>query len=170
MPGPDNEAIEAQLEELVSPAVANQMAYYRQLGLRSRILNLPLMVAAVLTMVWRQVPSVHELTRMLAEAALRCAEADEPLEENFIRAHALVYAEKMGVDLATASLRVFSNAEGAYGSNVNHLVDSGSWTDEESLAEQYSRRKCFAYGRSGAPRRRDAARGRAERLPGRSRA
>jgi len=58
MPGPDNEVIEAQLEELVSPAVVNQMAYYRQLGLRSRILNLPLMVAAVLTMVWRQVPSV----------------------------------------------------------------------------------------------------------------
>jgi hypothetical protein len=70
MPGPDNEVIEAQLEELVSPAVANQMAYYRQLGLRSRILNLPLMVAAVLTMLWRQVPSVHELTRLLAREDL----------------------------------------------------------------------------------------------------
>jgi hypothetical protein len=41
------------LTNLVSPAVANQLAYYRQLGLRSRILNLPLMVAAVLTMLWR---------------------------------------------------------------------------------------------------------------------
>ena len=70
MPGPDNAIIEAQLEELVSPAVADQMAYYRQLGLRSRILNLPLMVAAVLTMLWRQVPSVHELTRMLAREDL----------------------------------------------------------------------------------------------------
>lgn len=45
----DNEAIEAHLTDLVSPAVANQLAYYRQLGLRSRILNLPLMVAAVLS-------------------------------------------------------------------------------------------------------------------------
>ena len=70
MPGPDNEVIEAQLAELVTPAVANQMAYYRQLGLRSRILNLPLMVAAVLTILWRQVPSVHELTRMLAREEL----------------------------------------------------------------------------------------------------
>ncbi len=70
MPGPDNEVIEAQLEELIGPAVSNQMTYYRQLGLRSRILNLPLMVAAVLTMVWRQVPSVHELTRMLAREDL----------------------------------------------------------------------------------------------------
>ncbi|RME57743.1 IS4 family transposase [Candidatus Parcubacteria bacterium] len=75
MPGPDNEVIEAQLEELVSPAVANQMAYYRQLGLRSRILNLPLMVAAVLTMLWRQVPSVHELTRMLAREDLLWCQA-----------------------------------------------------------------------------------------------
>ena len=46
VPGPDNEVIEAQLTDLISPAVANQQAYYRQLGLRSRILNLPLMVAA----------------------------------------------------------------------------------------------------------------------------
>jgi len=70
MPGPDNEAIEAQLTELISPALSNQMAYYRQLGLRSRILNLPLMVAAVLTILWRQVPSVHELSRMLAREDL----------------------------------------------------------------------------------------------------
>ena len=63
MPGPDNEAIEKQLSELVSPAIASQMNYYRELGLRSRILTLPLMVAAVLTILWRQVPSVHELTR-----------------------------------------------------------------------------------------------------------
>jgi hypothetical protein len=38
------------------------MSLYRQLDLRSRILGLPLMVAAVLTLLWRQVPSVHELT------------------------------------------------------------------------------------------------------------
>ncbi len=70
MPGPDNEAIEAQLTELISPALSSQMAYYRELGLRSRILNLPLMVAAVLTMLWRQVPSVHELSRMLVREDL----------------------------------------------------------------------------------------------------
>ena len=75
VPGPDNEAIEAQLSELVSPAVANQLTYYRQLGLRSRILSLPLMVAAVLTMLWRQVPSVHELTRMLAREDLLWGQA-----------------------------------------------------------------------------------------------
>lgn len=88
MPGPDNEVIEAQLEELISPAVANQMAYYRQLGLRSRILNLPLMVAAVLTMLWRQVPSVNELTRMLVREDLLWCQAvkvsQQSLSERFL--------------------------------------------------------------------------------------
>ena len=88
-------------------------------------------------------------TRMLAEAALRCAEADEPLDRNFIRAHALAYAEKMGVDLPTAALRVFSNAEGAYGSNVNQLVDSSAFGDEDELADAYQARKSFAYGVDG---------------------
>lgn len=88
-------------------------------------------------------------SRMLAEAALKCAEADEPLEQNFIRAHALVYAEQQGCDLATAALRVFSNAEGAYGSNVNQLVDSSAFGDEDELADAYENRKSFAYGVDG---------------------
>jgi hypothetical protein len=33
--------------------------------MRDRILNLPLMVAAVLTLIWRDVAGVTELTRML---------------------------------------------------------------------------------------------------------
>ncbi|MEM9637255.1 MAG: magnesium chelatase subunit H, partial [Pseudomonadota bacterium] len=51
-------------------------------------------------------------TRMLAEAALKCATADEPLDQNYIRAHALAYAEKNGCAMEEAALRVFSNAEG----------------------------------------------------------
>ncbi|MGF1466629.1 MAG: magnesium chelatase subunit H [Sandaracinaceae bacterium] len=89
-------------------------------------------------------------TRMLAEAAFLAASADEPPELNYIRAHALAYREAHGTDLETASLRVFSNAEGAYGANVNQLVESGAWQDEDELAEAYSRRKCFAYRPSGA--------------------
>jgi len=88
-------------------------------------------------------------TRMLAEAALKCAEANEPVELNFIRAHALTYVEKSGVDIKTAALRVFSNAEGAYGSNVNQLVDSSAFGDEDELADAYEARKSFAYGTDG---------------------
>ncbi|PTX57978.1 cobaltochelatase CobN subunit [Litoreibacter ponti] len=88
-------------------------------------------------------------TRMLAEAAYKAATADEPLEQNFIRAHALAYAEQMDVDMETAALRVFSNAEGAYGSNVNQLVDSSAFGDEDELADAYETRKSFAYGVNG---------------------
>lgn len=59
-PNIDNEAISRQLENLVKPCVYNQLAYYRSLGMRERILSLPLMLAAVLTLVWRQVPSCSE--------------------------------------------------------------------------------------------------------------
>ncbi|WP_371055559.1 magnesium chelatase subunit H [Rhodosalinus sp. K401] len=88
-------------------------------------------------------------TRMLAEAAWKAATADEPAEMNFVRANALAYAEKIGCDMETASLRVFSNAEGAYGSNVNQLVDSSAFGDEDELADAYQARKSFAYGRDG---------------------
>jgi magnesium chelatase subunit H len=88
-------------------------------------------------------------TKLLAEAAWKCANADEPLEQNYIRAHALAYAEQMDVDLQTAALRVFSNAEGAYGSNVNQLVDSSAFGDDDELADAYEARKSFAYGMDG---------------------
>ena len=51
--------------------------------------------------------------------------------------------------LGRPALRVFSNAEGAYGSNVNLMLDSGRWEDEEELADCYTQRKGFAYDRHG---------------------
>ena len=89
--------------------------------------------------------------KLLAEAAFMVASADEPLEQNFVRKHALAYIAEHGGDMETASLRVFGNAEGAYGANVSMLVDNARWEDEDELAETYSRRKGFAYGRSGRP-------------------
>ncbi len=90
-------------------------------------------------------------TRMLAEAAWKAATADEPVAQNFVRAHALTYAAEMGVEMDVAALRVFSNAEGAYGSNVNVLVGSSAFGAEDELADAYESRKSFAYGRSGKP-------------------
>jgi magnesium chelatase subunit H len=95
-------------------------------------------------------------TRMLAEAAWLAANADEPLDQNFVRKHALEHMQLHGCDLETAALRVFSNADGAYGSNVNQLIDASVWTDENELAEAYENRKCYAYGRTGAPARQSA--------------
>ena len=88
--------------------------------------------------------------KLLAEAAYLAASAtDEPIEQNWIRKHALAYQLEHGCTLEIAALRVYGNAEGAYGSNVNNLVESGKWAAEDELADTYTRRKGFAYGRTG---------------------
>lgn len=87
-PSTSDEKVEEQFKALLSPAVFSQEAYYRSLGMRSRILNLPLMVAAILTLIWRQVPSVHELTRMLNREDLLWCKAvkvsQQALSERFL--------------------------------------------------------------------------------------
>lgn len=89
--------------------------------------------------------------KLLAEAARLAAAADEPVEQNFVRAHTLEHMRQLGCDFETASLRVFGNADGAYGSNVNLLLDSGRWSDEDELAEQFVRRKGHGYGVNAPP-------------------
>lgn len=75
VPAPDNAAIDEHLRLLLSPVIYSQQAYYRTLGMRDRILTLPLMVAAVVTLLWKQVPSVSELTRQLNRKDLLWAKA-----------------------------------------------------------------------------------------------
>ena len=95
--------------------------------------------------------------RLLAEAAFLAASADEPLEQNFVRKHALAFlAEHEGSSLECAALRVFGNTEGAYGANVNHLIDSSCWENENELGDAFTQRKGFAYGREGRPVRNTA--------------
>ncbi|MCG5525359.1 magnesium chelatase subunit H [Ectothiorhodospira haloalkaliphila] len=93
--------------------------------------------------------------KLLAEATFLAASAEEPPEQNFVRAHTLEYMKEHGCDLETAALRVYGNADGAYGSNVNNLVENGRWDDEDELANTYTQRKGFAYGRSGRPMKQD---------------
>jgi magnesium chelatase subunit H len=94
-------------------------------------------------------------TKLLAEAALLAAKADEPVEQNFIRKHALQFMAENGGAIEDAALRVFGNADGAYGANVNSLVGNGAWEEEDELADAYLKRKGFAYGVDGPPRRSD---------------
>ncbi|MCE7526138.1 magnesium chelatase subunit H [Polynucleobacter sp. IMCC 30228] len=89
--------------------------------------------------------------KLLAEAAFMAASAAEPLEQNFIRKHALAYQTEHGCDLETAALRVYGNADGAYGANVSNMVENSVWAEEDELAETYTRRKGFAFGRAGKP-------------------
>ncbi len=106
-------------------------------------------VTMTLSGIFRDLLPLH--TKLLAEASLLAAKADEALDQNAIRAHALAYAKERKCDLETAALRVFSNAAGAYGSNVNMLIDGGAWEGEDEIADTYTSRKCFAYGVNGKP-------------------
>jgi magnesium chelatase subunit H len=82
---------------------------------------------------------------LLDQAVKMAAEADEPLEMNFIRKHALAQAEEMGINLRQAATRVFSNASGSYSSNINLAVENGTWDNEAELQEMYLNRKSFAF-------------------------
>ena len=82
---------------------------------------------------------------LIDQAVKMAAEADEPLEQNFVRKHALEQAEKEGSSLRDAACRVFSNASGSYSSNVNLAVENSTWEEEGELQEMYLSRKTFAF-------------------------
>src|SRR5262245_1146900 len=67
---PPDDQIEARLTELVHPATLNQVAHFHNLGLRERLLNLPVMMAFVLSLIWRQLGSVAEAVRVLNREGL----------------------------------------------------------------------------------------------------
>jgi hypothetical protein len=69
-PAPRVEAVEAALTALIQPATYALTAEYQRRGCRWRVLSLPVMVAFVLSLIWRQVPSVSTLVRMLAREPL----------------------------------------------------------------------------------------------------
>jgi len=73
------------------------------------------------------------------------AEADEPLEMNFVRKHALEQAEEMGISLREAACRVFSNSAGSYSANVGIAIENGGWENEQQLQNQFLERKSFAF-------------------------
>jgi len=73
------------------------------------------------------------------------AEADEPLDQNFVRKHAMEQAAEMNISLREASARVFSNSAGSYSANVGIAIENGGWEDESQLQEQFLTRKGFAF-------------------------
>lgn len=73
------------------------------------------------------------------------AEADEPIEQNFVRKHAMQQAEEMNISLRDAAARVFSNSAGSYSANVGLAIENGGWEDESQLQDQFLTRKGFAF-------------------------
>jgi len=90
--------------------------------------------------------------QLLDKAVRLVAQLDEPLESNYVRKHVLQQIEQDACDLDEASVRVFSNAPGNYGTNVNFMVMDSQWEREETLGDLFVTRKCFAYGRDSKGR------------------
>ncbi|HXN48535.1 MAG TPA: cobaltochelatase subunit CobN [Bryobacteraceae bacterium] len=83
---------------------------------------------------------------LLDKAVRTVAELDEPSEWNFLRKHV---REQMaeGCPAGDALIRVFSNAAGNYGTNVNFMVLDSQWEQTEQIGDLFVARKCFAYRR-----------------------
>src|SRR5437764_4016395 len=89
---------------------------------------------------------------LLDKAVRRVAALDEPAEMNFVRRNV---NESMRVDetqFDDAVTRVFSNAPGNYGANVNFMVTQSAWENSDALGDLFVTRKSFAYTRDSTGR------------------
>jgi magnesium chelatase subunit H len=92
-------------------------------------------------------------TMGLLDRAVHCVAAlDEPPDANYVRRNIRARMEAEACPFAEAALRVFSNAAGNYGTNVNFMVMESQWEADDSLADLFVTRKCFAYGRDAEGR------------------
>lgn len=89
---------------------------------------------------------------LLDKAVRRVAELDEPLEMNYVRKNVLEKSGGGGAGFDEAVTRVFSNAPGNYGTNVNFMVMQSAWQDASALGDLFVTRKCFAYTRDSKGR------------------
>ena len=67
---PTPQQMQERLLEIVHPATLAQVNFFYDLGLRERSLGLFVMLALVLEMIWRQVGSISELTRIIQREAV----------------------------------------------------------------------------------------------------
>lgn len=90
--------------------------------------------------------SFANIVDLLDDMFERAANADEPVNMNFIKKHSDELAGE-GITERTAA-RLFSNPPGDYGNMVNEVVGTGEWEESESLGEVWRNRNVFSYGRN----------------------
>lgn len=84
---------------------------------------------------------------LLDKAVRRVAALDEPVDMNYVRRSILNKMDVDGTEFDDAVTRVFSNAPGNYGTNVNFMVMQSQWETGDTLGDLFVTRKCFAYTR-----------------------
>ncbi|HEY7915310.1 MAG TPA: cobaltochelatase subunit CobN [Blastocatellia bacterium] len=89
---------------------------------------------------------------LLDMAVRRVAALDEPDDINHIRRNVRRQMNEGQYSFDEAVVRVFSNAAGNYGTNVNFMVLDSQWDKSDELGALFIKRKCFAYGRDSEGR------------------
>ncbi|WP_460870752.1 cobaltochelatase subunit CobN, partial [Nocardioides pakistanensis] len=89
---------------------------------------------------------------MLDDAVRMVADLHEPAEANYVRANYAADLAEHG-DARRARTRIFGSKPGSYGAGILQVIESGTWRDDNDLAEVYTAWGGFAYGRDldGAP-------------------
>lgn len=89
---------------------------------------------------------------LLDKAVRRVAALDEPLDQNYVRQNINNSLQRGDLQFDEAVTRVFSNAPGNYGTNVNFMVLDSQWETPETLGDLFMVRKSFAYTRDSRGR------------------
>ncbi|HEY3138837.1 MAG TPA: cobaltochelatase subunit CobN [Blastocatellia bacterium] len=92
---------------------------------------------------------------LLDIAVRKVAALDEPAEMNLVKRHVEQHMNESACSFDEAVVRVFSNAAGNYGTNVNFMVLDSQWENSSELGDLFVTRKCFAYGRDSQGKRFD---------------
>ena len=87
----------------------------------------------------------HVVT-MLDDAVRLVAALDEPVDHNYVRAHAQADLAQHG-DQRRSTTRIFGSKPGTYGAGLLQLIDSRNWRDDADLAQVYTAWGGYAYGR-----------------------
>ena len=98
------------------------------------------------------------LLNLLDDAVKLVIELDEPLEQNYPKAHYLRDLEKEQADPelpleeaeARASYRVFGSKPGTYGAGILGLIDARNWQGDADFARAFLVWGGYAYGRGAA--------------------
>lgn len=87
--------VEALFRQMVHPLTLLQCDLFRQMGLRERTLTLPVMMALLLSAVWRQIAAVNELVRLIRDEAVLWEEpqkvSQQALSERFNTLPAILF-------------------------------------------------------------------------------
>lgn len=143
VPMPEIAEIRQELMSQLTPAMfAQARAGHSHLNLRDRVLNLPVMCAIVLSLVWRQIPSLSELLRVLAKEDLLWVESMkvsvEALSKRFRKLPSELFASlfQQMVAVSSAEPLVLSPEEAKSPLGLLQKIYTVIWIADGSTLEQ----------------------------------